>query len=64
MPNWECCTFVDIFTKLILFYFLSQHMTQQSLESIEPQKQCKETMICELSPMQKDIYVHHHLLFS
>jgi len=38
-------------------------MTQQSLESIEPQKQCKQTMICELSTMQKDICVHHHLLF-
>jgi hypothetical protein len=38
-------------------------MTEQSLESIEPQKQCKQTMICELFTMQKDIHVHHHLLF-
>jgi hypothetical protein len=63
MPNWECCIFVDISTKLIFILFLSQYMTQHSLESIEPQKQCKQTMICELSTMQKDICVLHHLLF-
>jgi len=38
-------------------------MTQHSLESIEPQKQCKQPMICELSTMENDICVLHHLLF-